>query len=372
MRKIVFITASDIFDPYGNGGSKGSKKNYDILVDKFGKSNVTVILLCLPTYAIDSDIKDNIICIKQPNGNIPSLFTCNFGCKKFFPGERKRIWSYIESLNPKFVFYDGTTIGKLIKKHASYLQIVFFHNIEVDYALNKVKNESFLYLPSYWASKINEKRVIWADKIGCLNIRDGKIIEKRYGKKPDFYFPVTFTDSFDENRAKVNCNNRLLFMGSCFGPNIDGVKWFIDNVMPELPNIHLDIVGKGFEEKRKEYERGNNNVHVIGSVKETSRYYYGHDIVVMPIFYGAGMKVKTAEAMMYGKIIIATDEALEGYDVTDIDGIYRCNTQEEFVKAILLATDKHVGAWNRPVRERFLEKYETKTLRRTVDEVFDG
>ena len=81
MKKILFITASDIFDPYGNGGSKGSRKNYDLLIKKFGKKNVFVVLLTLSSYSIDQELGENLICIPQPEGNIQNLVASLFGYK---------------------------------------------------------------------------------------------------------------------------------------------------------------------------------------------------------------------------------------------------------------------------------------------------
>ncbi len=39
------------------------------------------------------------------------------------------------------------------------------------------------------------------------------------------------------------------------------------------------------------------------------------DYIISPIFVGGGMKVKTCEALMYGKNIIGTSESFEGYDI---------------------------------------------------------
>lgn len=369
-RKVVFITPSDLFDQYGNGGSKGSKKNYDLLTGRFGKENVAVILLKKPDYKLDKTLGRNLICFNQPMNNFQALFVSLWGCKRYFPWDERKIYEVIQNLEAEYVFFDGTTIGKLLKKKASYKQIVFFHNVEVDYSWNKVKNESIAYFPAYLATKLNERRAVWADMIGCLNSRDARLIEERYGRKPDYFLPVTFKDTFDDSKARVNQHKRLLFLGSFFGPNQSGIEWFIENVMARIPEVELDIVGKGFEVKKAEYEKCR-NVHVIGTVEDSSEYYYNHDIVVMPIFYGAGMKVKTAEAMMYGRIILASDEALEGYEVEDVKGIYRCNTAAEYIKIIRLVLDEQRPLWQSDVRELFLDKYETSVLQSTMDRVFD-
>ncbi len=367
--RVVFITPSDLFDQYGNGGSKGSKKNYDLLVDRFGKENVIVILLKRPDYKLDKTLGRNLKCLNQPVNNLQSLFVSLWGCKRYFPWDERTIYRIIHASEAKYVFFDGTTIGKLVKKTAAYKQIVFFHNVEVDYSWNKVKNESFVYLPAYLATRLNEKRAVRADMIGCLNARDAGIIEKKYKRRPDYYLPVTFKDTFDDSRARINKHGRLLFLGSFFGPNQSGIEWFIENVMTKMPDIELDIVGKGFEVKKTEYERYA-NIHVIGTVEDPSEYYYSHDIVVMPIFYGAGMKVKTAEAMMYGRIILASDEALEGYEADGTKGIFRCNTASEYIETIRSVLSEERSPWQKDVRKLFLDKYETSVLHSIMDEMF--
>ena len=56
------------------------------------------------------------------------------------------------------------------------------------------------------------------------------------------------------------------------------------------------------------------------------------------LFRSAGMKVKTAEALSFGKIFVGTDESLIGYRelAGDLLGnsIFVCNSKEEFARAI--------------------------------------
>lgn len=173
--------------------------------------------------------------------------------------------------------------------------------------------------------------------------------------------PISFTDTFDEKKIRTQPNQRLelLFVGSLFQPNVEGLKWFIDEVMPRLDKekYTLKIIGKNLETKRRELEH--ENVEVIGTVDNLDEYYFRADAVVIPIFYGDGMKVKTAEAMMYGKMIFATDEALEGYDVDNVEGIYRCNDAEEFVDQLKSTKFKR---FNETVRSIFKNKYDTAVV----------
>jgi hypothetical protein len=83
-------------------------------------------------------------------------------------------------------------------------------------------------------------------------------------------------------------------------------------------------------------------------------YYEKADFVVQPITTGGGMKVKTAEALKYGKFIIGTKESLEGYDFNpEIATI--CNTATEFTEAI--SNYNRPFKFNAPSRLLFKQKY---------------
>lgn len=66
------------------------------------------------------------------------------------------------------------------------------------------------------------------------------------------------------------------------------------------------------------------------------------------------MKVKTAEALMYGKYILATMEALTGYNVNSSIAI-QCDSADEFICAIKNLSLKY--KYNEYSRKLFDEKY---------------
>ena len=112
------------------------------------------------------------------------------------------------------------------------------------------------------------------------------------------------------------------------------------------------------------------NVKVIGTVDNLDELYIKAEAVVIPIFSGGGMKVKTAEAMMYGKKIYGTEEALTGYDIQNMDYIIECNTAEQFIENINMNSGNDY--YHSEVRERFLEKYEQKNRDLAVKEFLQG
>lgn len=371
-KKALFITTTNIFDGNGNGGVKASKEHLNMVQKYFGEDNVQVCVFALPEEIgkINSKNEREDVFPKLV-GNFKLLIAALGGCRVYLPWEERKFFQYIDSVLPDLLFLDFSILGRIMRRKANYKTVVFFHNMEADYTYNKVKKEGLVYYPAYMAAKKNDKWATLADRVICLNERDSRRMEFLYGRKSDLNLPITFEDSFDIDRTNKEYDREILFLGSLFGPNQDGIEWFIENVMPSLENVRLNIVGNGFETKKEEYEKYK-NVSVVGRVDRPSEYYYRHAAVVMPIRYGAGMKVKTAEAMMYGRHIFASDEALEGYEVDGIDGIERCNTAEEYIKAInnFFNSGKKVE-YEYYVRKLFLEKYESNVVYSNMQKLFE-
>ncbi len=358
-KKALFITQCDIYDTYGNGGVQGARKNYELIEKYFGKQNTL-----LATFPRSVDVKppDNAIVFRRVQSSLGKVIAACFGCKIYYPWNEKEIINFIKEKDIDFLFLDYSHLGRLARIKGKHKTVIFYGNIEADYAWNKVKNEGIHYLLSYFASKYNDKHGLKADGVLCINQRDSNRLNELYGKQADFILNVSFDDQFKEQKTITEYKREILFLGSLFPPNQHSIEWFIKEVMPELDNITLNIVGKGFENKREKYEKYP-NVNVIGFVEDISEYYYRHAVVVQPIIYGAGMKVKTAEAMMYGRTIVASDEALEGYEVDGVEGIYRCNTAREYINKLNdLFSDLNFPKYQPAVRDLFHTKYSTTVL----------
>lgn len=363
--KVLFIGIQNVFGNIRNGGSQCSCRNFDLVSSLAGKDNIY-------TAIIWNSEKNDRQCryFRRTFNNWEAFLASICKCRFYMPAEEKKILTYVKEVNPDIIFLDTSFLGKIIKK-VDKKTIVFFHNVEADYMWNKVKKEGMGYLPAYWATKYNEKCAMLADRVICLNHRDSMRMKQLYGRKADFLLPITFKDNFDKNKTVSGYKREILFLGSLFPPNENSVEWFIKEVVPKLDKVTLNIVGKDFEKRREEYEQ-NRNVRVIGTVDDTAIYYYNHAAVVLPIQYGAGMKVKTAEAMMYGRRIFASDEALEGYEIDGVKGISRCNTAQEYINAInTYFAQEEQKAYEEEVRILFLKNYETKAVQERFSEMID-
>ena len=354
--KVLFLGSQNIKENVTSGGMQFSKRNFDLIAELVDENNLFTAIV----WNSKKEYARNHF-FERCSNNVDSLISSIKLCRLYKASQEKKILKYIAQVNPDILFLDASILGKILKKINKNIKIiVYMQNVEIEYAKNRVINEGAKYFPAYIATVYNEKLAVkCADKLICLNDRDSRLVEKIYNRKTDFLLPIAFKDRFDPARiCRKGSSNILLFIGSFFGPNYDGIKWFIKNVMLELKlkGYKLFIVGKDFEKVKTELE--NSNVEVIGTVEDLDEYYYRYFNIVMPIQYGAGMKVKTAEAMMFGMNIFATDEALMGYNADHVDGIFRCNTKEDFVREIIQHSSRiEECCMNEEVRKIFVNSH---------------
>ena len=277
---------------------------------------------------------------------VPSNMT-SISDKLIFGVNHELIIQVRESLrtnNYSYVFISQSLMGRIarvIKREFPQIMIIlFFHNIEVQYASEYLKTNGLKALPFYLAARYWEKiGCRYADRFITLNERDSSLLRQYYNRQATIELPTTFKDMFDLRKALKSQQIKkseeeipidYLFVGVSFFANVHGAQWFIDKVMPNVKG-HLHIIGKGMDQIH--FKHLTDRIHIHGFVDDLAVYYYRARMVIIPIFVGGGMKTKTAEALMYGKSILGTTEAFEGYKVNSHCMIL-CNTASDYVQAI--------------------------------------
>ena len=270
------------------------------------------------------------------------------------------------------VFIDHSIYGKLtkeIKSKTNAKVVTFFHGI-IQYQndiFEKNNKTSLLFkLPKKNMENNERMSVKYSDVCLLLNERDNLNLYNYYQKKTDYFLPEYTTDTASiEVKERTNVFE-MLFVGGYFWPNIHGISWFVDNVMSKLNDrYHLTIVGNGMDKLKPTLER--QNVTVMGRVESLDTYYNNADMVVGPIFLGEGMKTKTCEAFMYGKIYIGTNEAFEGYK--GFDG-YKCNTAAEFLKTIRKVQSSFHSKYYPEIRKMYEDFYSAEVAEKNLRKIF--
>jgi len=139
------------------------------------------------------------------------------------------------------------------------------------------------------------------------------------------------------NSTKKDTGNDLFHLGSMnWQPNLEGIRWFVKNVWPELhqnfPDLKLHLAGRAMPEWMVRMKMP--GVFVDGEVEDAAVYMQSHGIMVVPLFSGSGIRIKIIEGMRAGKTIITTSVGAEGIDYSDRKNILIANNKEEFIHAV--------------------------------------
>lgn len=146
----------------------------------------------------------------------------------------------------------------------------------------------------------------------------------------------------------------ILFVGNATPPNRAGIRWFLTQVWPAIrvscPNARFRIVGRvAFGNEVS----GEVAVDRIGPVTDLAREYRRAQVVIAPLVSGtAGVKIKVAEAMSYGRPLVATSICIDGGDPRQLDpAAIVADNPSDFARAIIallkdpnLRREKSTGA----------------------------
>ena len=252
------------------------------------------------------------------------------------------------------VLFGSSETGKLVsevKRRCNVKTMTWYHDIVADVIERKKKTEFNLKMLPIWNTekKAEGTDARLTDVPIVLHRRDAELLQKYWGRKTDVFIPIALEDKFVpydySAESEKNEKLQLLFVGAYnWSVNVEAAKWFCENVMSKLNDyaVQFNIAGFQMENLLKDGWVGQyKNVKVLGTVDDLAETYKKADVVVEPILTGSGMKVKTAEALMHGKEVIGTQEALVGYDELS-DKV--CETAEDFISMIIRYST------NRPAR----------------------
>ncbi len=274
------------------------------------------------------------------------------------------------------IFVDGSNLGRLtqvVKQRLPSVEVLtFFHNVEARFFLGALRESRSVRALGVLVGNYAAERaaVRYSDRLIALSRRDSEGLMSLYGRAATDIFPMAVDDKLvpRPRDPKVHSDGGYaLFVGGAFYANRAGIKWFADNVSPEI-GLKTCIVGRGFDEVRAELER-EGRVEVVGGVDHLDEWYRNARIVVAPIFDGSGMKTKTAEALMFGKKIVGTPESFSGYEDVAAKAGWVCNTKDEFVEALRLVESMPIPAFDAELRQIYEQNYSRKAAERRLAKI---
>lgn len=336
----------------------------------------TIVSLTLNGYSVDyiGPAINNYEFKKKYNKLYELSPTDNFLIRTvdFFRGITNRRYRAWKNLNIDFNIYDAVVLdftkqSYILERVSPEKLFIRVHNVEVDFADRDYRTDKTLkkFLVRL-SAKYNEKKLVRAARcLVMLTEHDVRKIETLYGEiQSKFIVPVCVADNCARfiEKKEMEAEIKLLITGSLwYGENCNGIIWFAENVCPLIKSkFKLTIAGSRPSDKLKELIKSKNYLELIDSPKEMKPYFEASDLIIAPIFNGAGMKVKVAESLSYGKPVVGTVHAFEGYKICHEVNSYLANTKEEFAAAVdkyaQMSEDERKNMFD-AVRKLFSENY---------------
>lgn len=348
-RKLLFVTFAN--KQAYTGGGQGARRNLKGLLAVLGKENAI-------SYIIHP--QEGRRTLGQKLVRVSELFKCYMGALS-----DKSLHDILDILDKEQctdLFIDSSQLGliaRIARRRYPTLRIyTFFQNIEYDFMRSNVI-EGHDHLHTFWIPmvKFNEECACrYSDKIIVFNRHDALRLKKLYQCFTNAIIPISMTDNYHDDVQLLPVDyskpREALFVGSYFFGNTAGLRWFCKEVLPHT-DIHLIIVGSGMQAFANDIP-STDRVSIYSDVPDLTPFFEQADFMLLPITSGGGMKVKTAEGLKYGKYIIGTREALEGYEASD-EVAAICHSKEDFLQAI--SNFRHPYKFNAASRQLFKEKY---------------
>ena len=174
-----------------------------------------------------------------------------------------------------------------------------------------------------------------ADEVWCVTEADASHISdlakiKQLRIVPTIHSPRQSPVTFDDRTG-------LLFLGGLHRPNADAVRYFTGQIMPlvrrSLTGAAFSIAGR--YDPADIGDLADDDVHLIGYIKDLSKLFDASRVFVCPLRYGSGMKGKIGEAMAAGLPVVTTSIGAEGMKLIDGETALIRDDPAEFAAAII-------------------------------------
>ncbi|MBW4560979.1 MAG: glycosyltransferase family 4 protein [Mojavia pulchra JT2-VF2] len=224
----------------------------------------------------------------------------------------------------------------------------------------------------YWYStniKEETKGLRRADLIIAIQKEEEEYFQKLVGNKV-----ITVGHTVLLRRPKqmlLPAGNKILYIASLNETNIHGIKYFINDVLPKvrakLPDIQLLIAGKICEALDKI-----EGCVKLGYVDNSNEIYDNANVVINPMCFGTGLKIKSIEALGQSKVLVTTLEGAKGLEAGANKAFLVAKDADEFSQYLIeVLTNSLLSSNLAKQAYDFAEVYNKKALE-PLEKVLDS
>jgi len=169
----------------------------------------------------------------------------------------------------------------------------------------------------------------------------------------------------------------IVSVGSMFyPPNVEGVLWFADEVYPlikaQLPDVKLYLIGSRPARAIRRLGERDPSIVVTGYVEDLAPYLARSAVMIAPLHFGSGMRVKILDSLARGMPLVSTPFGCQGIHVTHDENILIADAPEDFAAMVQqVIEDRDVANRLATNGRRLMEtEYHWRVVYRALDDVY--
>ena len=197
----------------------------------------------------------------------------------------------------------------LLQCNANTIKIIDTHDVFTDRHLRYLQQSQ---VPTWYSTskKQEAKGLNRADVIIAIQDHEAEHFKRISNKKVITIGHMVPLCKLPINKAKPH---RALYVGSNNDINVQSVHYLIDKILPLVwktsPQVELLLAGRICNAVKE-----TKGIVLAGEVNDLTKIYESASLVLNPMRFGTGLKIKTIEALGYGKPLITTSAGAEGLE----------------------------------------------------------
>ena len=230
-----------------------------------------------------------------------------------FPDLTENHWftQTLEKLNPEALFIDTIFRVPLLTnaRLARSKRIIITHDVFHRRA-DALKEVGYNVLPSGLTRHKETQLLAHAAHIVAIQTEEAELLREMCPQANVITAPMPARPCPPAVDVK-RLSGRLVFVGSDSPPNLDGLRWFFDEIWPDLRghSLTLDLIGDCGPALRLLPP----NVNVLGRISNLAPLLHQATLAISPLRVGSGLKIKLLDYARHGLFTVATAPSLQGF-----------------------------------------------------------
>jgi len=239
---------------------------------------------------------------------------------------RKELLKLLKKRNFDYIQVEHSFFGKVLDGiNTQSIKILDFQNV---YSFMENNSDEMIKIRRY-ESGLSKKYDI---ALCCSEIDKKRLASLGY--KNVLIVPNGVNISEYRYTEKINNPTSLLFIGTfLYGPNIKGIKYFLNQILPLLPkDLKINLIGSYRNRDFQDFLK-NKNVIFHGFVDDINPF-LKNAIFICPLLDGGGTRLKILTAFAAGSPVVSTTKGAEGIECTNNKDILIADSPKFFAKRI--------------------------------------